>query len=77
MNGIGYIKKAVFMQRQQSLRIWELGFNWFLGVYTLGAMFFPLFAYAVMFYTLPKSKHLRRFYVCLSILCSPITGLVR
>ena len=77
MNGTGYILKAIAMQQQQPLRIWELGFTWFLGFYTLGAMFSPLVAYAIMFHTLLKNKHFRQRYVWASIFLSPIVGPIR
>ena len=65
------------MQQQQPLRSWELSFTWFVGTYTLGSMFSPMLAYATMFYTLLNDKQFRQRYVVLSILLSPISGIVR
>ena len=76
MNGIGYILKATSMQ---PLKIWELGFTWFLGIYTLAAMMFPLPAFLAMFQSecVVKNQNPGRFYMGLSIFMTPITSIVR
>ena len=77
MNGVGYILKAMAMKDQQPLRIWEFSFTWFVGIYTIGAMFAPMLAFATMFYSLLEDKSFRKRYVLLSIFMSPISGIVR
>ena len=77
LNGVGYILKAINMQNQPGVNMWELGFIRFLGIYTLGAMFYPLPANVVMFNSLLKDQPFRQKYVLLSILLSPFVGIIR
>ena len=65
------------MQNQPTATLWELGLTRFLGIYTLGAMFYPLPAYLVMFHTLLKQQPFRQRYVLLSIILSPFVGIIR
>ena len=77
INGVGYILKASAMEYQTPFKIWNISFTWFVGAYTLGAMFSPMLAYATMFYSLVKDKKFRKRYVVLSILLSPISSIAR
>ena len=76
MNGIGYLLKAT---SNKPLKIWELGFTWFLGIYTLAAMLSPLLAYVALFQSksVVKNKNTSHCYMALSIVLTPIISIVR
>ena len=77
LNGIGLIIKSIEMQNLPVTNLWELGFTRFLGIYTLGAMFYPLPAYLIMFHSLLSEHSFRPFYSLISIFLSPFSGIIR
>ena len=64
---------------------WELGITWFLAIYTALGMFIPAAAYAAMFGAQLKDfkgaraieKATYWFYTSLSLIASPVIGVIR
>lgn len=79
INGRGYITTALDIAN--SRLAWEVGFTLFLGCYTLGGMFAPFLAYAIMFSCLIGGNGMdwkwEWFYVAASLTITPLVGLIR
>ena len=76
----GYISKSLKLRQYEPWKFWEIGFSSFLGMYSIGTMFFPLLAYAVMFgAVLKEHKALKSWYLKLSIsiLSTPFVAPIR
>ena len=77
VNAVGYFVKASYEQKLMTISLWELGFTWFLGLYTIGGMFSPFLAYAVMFSCLIENKWQKFFYIIASLTISPLIAPIR
>ena len=75
VNAYGYITTAI--ELTNTARVWEAGFAWFLGLYTLSGMFLPFLAYAVTCSRLIKDKKTKWIYIIMSILPAPFIGIIR
>ena len=72
----------------KSIKAWELGMLYFVGIYTVIGMILPALAYAIIFDCLISDKKetsllgirklkLKHIYMCLSILFSPFVAIIR